>query len=390
MSQKEDGIIMKEIEKIIDSNKLKASNLRNTLLNLNQNIYTKDLHFQVIQFLGEFEYDLKTLLELFIDFKSKIELDFQNNMNSIFSEINSLKKENLILKGNNKNKNKEDNNNLFYNAYKPRISKSNKNLSTTLNKMNNINKNNNTEKAINKPTSLYLHLKNQNIKKKLNEIIKNKNKSSNNNLNRTNINSEHRAYIRHNSSNQKNEENVERENLPLYPYQRKQNANTEMNFYLNKSNTSNNINRRKFFYDYDTYLTNLKRGSLYNSNINLIKYDNYMQDKNNTVNHNKPDLKKIARGKISIDKEKKRKIIFEIFRDEKLLSEIKKQFGNDIENKLLNEDIDFNFFKKVEEIANKIRKKIYYTPKIKSASIDMNEMKENISYNFKIPKRFSN
>ena len=115
-----------------------------------------------------------------------------------------------------------------------------------------------------------------------------------------------------------------------------------------------------------------------------------MQDKNNTVNHNKPDLKKIARGKISIDKEKKRKIIFEIFRDEKLLSEIKKQFGNNIENKLLNEDIDFNFFQKVEEIANKIRKKIYYTPKIKSASIDMNEMKENISYNFKIPKRFSN
>ena len=69
MSQKEDEIIMKEIEKIIDSNKLKASNLRNTLLNLNQNIYTKDLHFQIIQFLGEFEYDLKTLLELFIDFK---------------------------------------------------------------------------------------------------------------------------------------------------------------------------------------------------------------------------------------------------------------------------------------------------------------------------------
>jgi hypothetical protein len=256
--------------------------------------------------------------------------------------------------------------------------------------MNNINKNNNTEKAINKPTSLYLNLKNPNIKKKLKEIIKNKNKSSNNNLNRTNINSENRAYIRHNSSNQKNEENVERENLPLYPYQRKQNANTEMNFYLNKSNTSNNINRRKFFYDYDTYLTNLKRGSLYNSNINLIKYDNYIQDKNNTVNHNKPDLKKIARGKISLDKEKKRKIIFQIFQDEKLLNELKKQFGTDIENKLLNEDIDFKFFQKVEEIADKIRKKIYYTPKIKSASIDMNEMKENISYNFKIPKRFSN
>ena len=389
MAQKEGDIIMKEIEKIIDSNKLKASNLRNTLLDLNQNVYTNELHFQIIQFLGEFEYDLKTLFELFIDFKSKIEINFQNNMNSIFSEINSLKKENLELKEKNKNKNSEDNNH-FYNTYKPRISKSNKNLSTTLNKMNNINKNNNTEKAINKPTSLYLNLKNPNIKKKLKEIIKNKNKSSNNNLNRTNINSEHRAYIRHNSSNQKNEENVERENLSLYPYQRKQNANTEMNFYLNKSNTSNNINRRKFFYDYDTYLTNLKKSSLYNSNINLIKYDNYMQNKNNTFNNNKPDLKKIARGKISLDKEKKRKIIFQIFQDEKLLNELKKQFGTDIENKLLNEDIDFKFFQKVEEIADKIRKKIYYTPKIKSNDFNIDEMKENISYNFKIPKRFSN
>ena len=72
------------------------------------------------------------------------------------------------------------------------------------------------------------------------------------------------------------------------------------------------------------------------------------------------------------------------------MSEIKKQFGNDIENKLLNEDIDFKFFQKVEEIADKIRKKIYYTPKIKSNDFNIDEMKENISYNFKIPKRFSN
>ena len=394
MAQKEGDIIMKEIEKIIDSNKLKASNLRNTLLDLNQNVYTNELHFQIIQFLGEFEYDLKTLFELFIDFKSKIEFNFQNNMNSIFSEINSLKKENLELKEKNKNKNSEDNNH-FYNTYKPRISKSNKNLSTALNTPNNainINKNNNNSKAINKTTSLYLHLKNPNVKKKLKEIIKNKNKdkSCSNNLNRTN-NSERRAYIRYNNSSQKNEEKLEKENLPLHPYQRKQNTNSEMNFYLNKSNTSNNINRRKFFYDYDTYLTNLKKSSLYNTNINLIKYDNYMQNKNNTFNNNnKPDLKKIARGKISLDKEKKRKIIFQIFQDEKLLNELKKQFGTDIENKLLNEDIDFKFFQKVEEIADKIRKKIYYTPKIKSNDFNIDEMKENISYNFKIPKRFSN
>ena len=65
-----------------------------------------------------------------------------------------------------------------------------------------------------------------------------------------------------------------------------------MNFYLNKSNTSNNITRSKFFYDYDTYLTNLKQNSIYNTNLNIIKYDNYLQ-KNN---YSKNDLNDIARG----------------------------------------------------------------------------------------------
>ena len=396
-TQREEEIIMKELEKIINSNKSKASNLRNCLLNLNRNIYTNELHFQIIQFLGEFEYDLKTLYELFCDFKSKIEHNFQNNMNSVFSEVNSLKKENLSLKElieNSKIKTSKENNPI-YNSYKPRNSKSNKNIKTT---------NDTNQKFFNKTKSLYLHLKNPNIKKKLKEMIKSKNRNKNKtftkNLNMTN-DKEYRSYIKENQKQniiQRSAQKIENEkdNLNLLPYKRKQNSFSEINFYKNKSNTSSNLSNKKFFYDYDNYLTNLKRNSLYHSNINLIKYDNYLENKIRNNNANNTDLNEIARGKcplVPFDEDKKQKLMLEIFRDEKILNELKKQFGNDIENKLLNEDIDSEFYKKIEEITDKIKTKLYYTPKNRRNGdiIDnISAMEENMSYNFKIPKRFSN
>ena len=379
MSQRDDEIIMDEIEKIIDTNKTKASNLRNCIINLNQNIYGNELHFQLIQFLGEFEYDLKTLFELFIDFKTKLEFNFQNNMNSIFSEINLLKKENISLKDiieNFKIKKAEENSPRYNKSYKSRCAKNNKNFYISL-KQKNINE---EIKNLNKQNSFNynLNLKNPNIKKRIKEMLKNRNNNMNNkNINKTSSNIEYGNYIKK-SPSEKMTEKKEKENLNLHPYQRKQNANSEINFHLNKSNTSNNLNRRKFFYDYDTYLTNLKQNNLYNTNSNFIKYDNYL---------NKKDLKEIARGNI-IDKEKKGKIILDIFQDEKMLNELKKKFGNDLENKLLDDNIEFKFFEKIEGFVKKFKNKNYYTPKIKSDIY--NDMKENMSYNFKIPKRFCN
>ena len=360
MAQKQGKIIMKEIEKIIDSNKLKASNLRNCLLSINQNIYTNELHFQIIQFLGEFEYDLKTLFELFNEFKSKVELNFQKNINLI---------------KNNKNKKSEENKSA-QKSHKQRNLKNNTNIKNIFNKSNN------------KSTSSYLHLKNSNLNEKLKEILKSKIEISRNNLNKTN-DFVYNDYIKQNNLNhtqiQKTSEKDERD-LHSQPFQRRQISNSQINFYLNKSSTSNNLNRQKFFYDYDIYLTNLNKKNLYNSNINLIKYDNYIQNKNN--NFNMTDIKEIARRKTPLDKQKKQKIIMDIFQDERLLNELKKQFGNDLENKLLNEDIDLKFFEKVEEIADKIRKKIYYTPK--NSNSNFIGIRENIRSNFKIPKRFSN
>ena len=390
-NNREDEILLKEIEKIIDTNKLKAENLRNILLNQNQNIYNNDLHFNLVKFLGEFEYDLKTLFELFFDFKKKIEFNFQNNINSIFSEVNSLKKENISLKKiikNNNNKKYRENSPTEINS---RISKSYTNLNNAINNQKSIN------------TKLNLDLKNLNLKQKLKEMFKtknnknkNKNKTSinrhmtmdneiNNRTNNNNNKEYYRAYIKR-VQMKKPEEKKEKENLNVHPYQRKQNSNSEMNFYLNKSNTSNNIAHSKFFYDYDTYLTNLKQNSIYNTNLNIIKYDNYLQ-KNN---YSKNDLNDIARGNLVFDKDKKRKIMMEIFQNEKVLNELKKQFGNDIEKKLLNDDIDNNFFQKINEITNNIKEKKYYTPKIKNNYDNINDIKENTNYNFKIPKRFSN
>ena len=87
-TQREEEIIMKELEKIINSNKSKASNLRNCLLNLNRNIYTNELHFQIIQFLGEFEYDLKTVYEnLGIKFSINDDISFKYQCNSLVELI---------------------------------------------------------------------------------------------------------------------------------------------------------------------------------------------------------------------------------------------------------------------------------------------------------------
>ena len=229
-----------------------------------------------------------------------------------------------------------------------------------------------------------MHLKNSNLNEKLKEILKSKIEISRNNLNKTN-DFVYNDYIKQNNLNHTQiQKTSEKEHSQ--PFQRRQISNSQINFYLNKSSTSNNVNRQKFYYDYDIYLTNLNKKNLYNSNINLIKYDNYIQNKNN--NFNMTDIKEIARRKTPLDKQKKQKIITDIFQDERLLNELKKQFGNDLENKLLNEDIDLKFFEKVEEIADKIRKKIYYTPK--NSNSNFIGIRENIRSNFKIPKRFSN
>ena len=107
-----------------------------------------------------------------------MEFDFQNNINSFCSEINSLKKENQSLKNIIKkyeNKGCGENNHK-YKSYKSSTTmlKKNNNENTTLN--NNINENKKR-----KTYSLNINLKTPSAKKRIKEALKIRNTNLNNN-----------------------------------------------------------------------------------------------------------------------------------------------------------------------------------------------------------------
>ena len=311
--------ILEEAFKIINLNKSKASSLRNAILNLNQNIYNSNLNLQIIQYLSEFEYDLKTLIELLQEFQNKSKRTFQKKINTLKSELSNIKKENNSLKDSKGNKSKYQ-------------IKTKSKLDTFENKVSKKN-----EKTVreNSPSD--------------SQITKNLKISSQNNF---------------------------------YP-------NKARIIYNNKNLNKNN------FCDYNSFISNIKRNNSRSNNI--IRYDLYKKN-------NKKEINNISRGRNNnsvraksvnsllinknknINEYKKEKIINEIFQDERILNALKKQFGNEIEDKLLNEDINMDFLLKVEEISDKI-KKSSHNSKIENGLMIS---EKNKSFNLKLPKRFSN
>ena len=269
--------------------------------------------------MGEFEYDLKTLIDLINDFKNKTQINFKNKINSLCSE-------NKKLKGELKNTKKL---NINLKKIKNRIKIKENNLSKRGNKSNDyISKNN---------------LKIKNTTERKPSIIKNK------------------------------EEN--KSSTIVYP--KKENY-SQINFYQNnpnKINTSKNMNTNKtFFYDYDSFLINLKqKNSNQKNNSNFIKYENYKKNSreysrsevNDSIRAQSANSKLVFRKNKLLNAERRQKLINEIFQDENILNALKSQFGNDIEDKILNEDIDFNLLSKIEEIKEKVEKYYYNTPKNK-------------------------
>lgn len=338
-SKGEEDIIIEEVINIINSNKSKALSLRNSILNINQNIYNNKLYIQIVQFLGEFEYDLKTLIDLINDFKNKAQINFQNRINSLCSE-------NKKLKGDLKNTKK-----LNINLKKIKNGKKSKekNLSKRDNKSND-------------------DISNYNLK------IKNT--------------SERKAIITNNKEENKS---------ATISYPKKVNY-SQINFYPNnpnKINTSKNINtKNKFFYDYDSFLINLKQQK---KSSNFIKYENYKKNSrdisrgevNDSIRALSANSKLVFRKNKLLNAERRQKLINEIFQDENILNALKSQFGNDVEDKILNEDIDFNLLSKIEEIKEKVEKYYYNTPKNKNVQI-LKKYLNNNEMNLKIPKRYSN
>ena len=91
-----------EAFKIITSNKSKANSLQKLFFNNNK--YDKDLNTKTIQYLNEFEYDLKTLYDILRELKLSIH-DIVNKNNNIKKE-NENKQKDVIL--NNYETNKKD------------------------------------------------------------------------------------------------------------------------------------------------------------------------------------------------------------------------------------------------------------------------------------------
>ena len=100
--------------KIITSNKSKANMLRQSLLKNNKD--DSDLNMQIIQYLGEFEYDLKTLFDILRDLK----LSFHEIHNTLInSDLNN--KNNSNINEENKNETKKEFNGLKNNNKKERL-----------------------------------------------------------------------------------------------------------------------------------------------------------------------------------------------------------------------------------------------------------------------------
>ena len=90
-----------------------------------------------------------------------------------------------------------------------------------------------------------------------------------------------------------------------------------------------------------------------------------------------------------LNAERRQKLINEIFQDENILNALKSQFGNDVEDKILNEEIDFNLLSKIEEIKVKVERFYYNTPKNRNVQINKKFLNNN-EIDLKIPKRYSN
>ena len=337
-TKREEDIIIEEIINIINSNKSKALSLRNSILNINQNMYNNKLYIQIVQFLGEFEYDLKTLIDLINDFKNKTQINFQNKINSLCSENRKLKSELKITKKLNINLKK--------------IKNGKKSKEKNLSKRENKSK---------------VELLNHNLK------IKNT--------------SERKPSIAYNKEENKSS---------TISYPKKENY-SQINFYPNNPNkisTSKNINtNKKFFYDYDSFLINLKQQK---KNSNFINYENYKKNSRDISRSDVNDSKRaqsanstlVFRKNKLLNAERRQKLINEIFQDENILNALKSQFGNDVEDKILNEEIDFNLLSKIEEIKEKVEKYYYNTPKNKNVQV-IKKYLSNHEMNLKIPKRYS-
>ena len=390
-----------EAYNIISSNKSKANFLRQSLL---QNIsYDNDSNSKVIGFLGELEYDLKSLYDIIKD----IQLSQNENQNNYFSEpINEEKKG-------------------IGKTYTIITEKSGKDNKSNFSKINNyyINSpmNRELDKTMQRSSSCNEFLYNNEENKNNTKLIRNRYNYLNNLKERENkssskvlspkLNFDYDAYFTDYSLNKTSKNSLgsyfDFLNKNSNKVEKSPNNNYEMN--NNKDDLNNNENNNYKNKNIFTFSEQKNKNSKEELNNNIIENNNIIDNKeNNSDYYNKnyatednkvnfqrtyvyqrrnPEEEELERQKRDII----RNIITEIFQDAKKLNLLKKELGDDIGEKLLSGKINEKELYKVVEILKKNqenimkRKKVIQKKKFNQPSdkILLREKLNNKRYNYR-------
>ena len=397
-----------EAYNIISSNKSKANSLRQSLL---QNISCdNDPNSKVIGFLGELEYDLKSLYDIIKD----IQFSQNDNQDNYYNEpINEEKKgigktySITSEKSGNGNKNNFSKINSYYIN-----SPINKDLNRTMQRSSSCNEflNNNEENKNNvnlvRNRYNYLHNLKERENKSSSKVLSPKLNFdydayfTDYSLNKTSKNS-FGSYINFLDKNNNNNSNNNIEKSPNINYEMDNNKDDLNNNEINNYNNYKNKNIFTFSEQKNKSgkeeLNNnmIDDNNIYNEESKNDYYNNNYATEDNKVNFQRtyvyqrrnPEEEELERQKRDII----RNIISEIFQDAKKLNLLKKELGDDIGEKLLSGRINEKELFKVVEILKKNqenimkRKKVIQKKKFNQPSdkILLREKLNNKRYNYR-------
>ena len=399
-----------EVYNIISSNRTKANFLRQSLL---QNIsYDNESNSKVLGFLGELEFDLKSLYDIIKDIQLSQNEEQNNNNNSepVNEEKKGIGKTYTITtekKGTDNKNNLSKINNYYIN------SPMNKELNKTMQRSSSCNEflfnnaeNNNTAKLI---RNKYNYLNNLKARE-------NKDNFSSSKALSPKLNFDYDAYFTDYTLNKtnkkslgnyfdflnKNSNKIEKSPNNNYDTNNKEDFNNKG---INEINNYNNYKNKNIF----TFSEQKNKNDKEELNNDMINDNNIIDNKENNIDYlnrndaiedNKANFQRTYvyqrrnEEEEELERQKKeiiRNIISEIFQDAKKLNLLKKELGDDIGEKLLSGNINEKELFKVVEILKKYqedimkRKKVIQKRKFNQPSdkILLREKLSNKRYNYR-------
>ena len=407
-----------EVYNIISSNRTKANFLRQSLL---QNIsYDNESNSKVLGFLGELEFDLKSLYDIIKDIQlsqNEEQNNNNNNNNNNNEPVNEEKKgigktySIITEKSGNDNKNNLSKINNYYIN-----SPMNKELNKTIQRSSSCNEfifnndeNKNTAKLI---RNKYNYLNNLKGRENKDNFSSSKALSPKLNfdydayftdytLNKTNKNSLGN-YFDFLNKNSNNSNKIEKSPNNNYETNNKEDFNNKG---TNNINNYNNYKNKNIF----TFSEQKNKNDKEELNNEIINDNNIIDNKENNIDYlNRNDVIEDNKANFQrtyvyqrrneeeeeLERQKKdiiRNIISEIFQDAKKLNLLKKELGDDIGEKLLSGNINEKELFKVVEILKKYqedimkRKKVIQKRKFNQPSdkILLREKLSNKRYNYR-------